>query len=127
MASAMTPSPPTASAQAARRRSRVDSMRMVPLREPPGAHPAGPSPAPGLKWFKSGPAYTDAAPPPATPPGEMRAILFDIDGTLVRTGGAGKAAMEAALCEEFGVRLNAEEVPYSGRTDRAIGRDLLTA
>ena len=57
----------------------------------------------------------------------MRAILFDIDGTLVRTGGAGKAAMEAALCEEFGVRLNSEEIPYSGRTDRAIGRDLLAA
>ncbi len=57
----------------------------------------------------------------------MRTILFDIDGTLVRTGGAGKAAMEAALCEEFGVRLNSEEVPYSGRTDRAIGRDLLAA
>jgi phosphoglycolate phosphatase len=57
----------------------------------------------------------------------MHAILFDIDGTLVRTGGAGKAAMEAALCEEFGVRLNSEEIPYSGRTDRAIGRDLLAA
>jgi phosphoglycolate phosphatase len=57
----------------------------------------------------------------------MRAILFDIDGTLVRTGGAGKAAMEAALCEEFGVRLNSEEIPYSGRTDLAIGRDLLAA
>ena len=57
----------------------------------------------------------------------MHICLFDIDGTLVRTGGAGKAAMEAALCEEFAVRLSAEEVPYSGRTDRAIGRDLLTA
>lgn len=57
----------------------------------------------------------------------MLILLFDIDGTLVRTGGAGKAAMEAALCEEFGVALSAEEVPYSGRTDRAIGRDLLTA
>jgi len=55
----------------------------------------------------------------------MRVLLFDIDGTLVRTGGAGKAAMEAALCEEFGVRLSSEEVPYSGRTDRAIGHDLL--
>jgi phosphoglycolate phosphatase-like HAD superfamily hydrolase len=57
----------------------------------------------------------------------MLTLLFDIDGTLVRTGGAGKAAMEAALCEEFGVTLGAEEVPYSGRTDRAIGRDLLRA
>jgi phosphoglycolate phosphatase-like HAD superfamily hydrolase len=57
----------------------------------------------------------------------MPVILFDIDGTLVRTGGAGKAAMEAALAEEFDVVLAAEEVPYSGRTDNAIGRDLLTA
>lgn len=55
----------------------------------------------------------------------MPIILFDIDGTLVRTGGAGKAAMEAALCEDFGVPHAAKEVPYSGRTDRAIGRDLL--
>jgi phosphoglycolate phosphatase-like HAD superfamily hydrolase len=57
----------------------------------------------------------------------MPTILFDIDGTLVRTGGAGKAAMEAALCEDFGVRLTSEEIPYSGRTDVAIGRDLLAA
>lgn len=56
----------------------------------------------------------------------MPIILFDIDGTLVRTGGAGKAAMEAALAEDFGVAC-AAEVPYSGRTDRAIGRDLLIA
>lgn len=57
----------------------------------------------------------------------MPVILFDIDGTLVRTGGAGKAAMEAALAEEFSVALRAEEVPYSGRTDRAISADLLLA
>ncbi len=57
----------------------------------------------------------------------MPVILFDIDGTLVRTGGAGKAAMEAALAEEFAVELRAEEVPYSGRTDRAISADLLLA
>lgn len=56
----------------------------------------------------------------------MTVILFDIDGTLVRTGGAGKVAMEAALQEEFGVEKMIDSVPYSGRTDRAIGRDLLT-
>lgn len=55
----------------------------------------------------------------------MPVLLFDIDGTLVRTGGAGKAAMEAALRDEFGVREIRDTVPYSGRTDRAIGRDLL--
>lgn len=55
----------------------------------------------------------------------MAILLFDIDGTLVRTGGAGKAAMEEALRSEFGVRDLIDTVPYSGRTDRAISRDLL--
>ena len=53
----------------------------------------------------------------------MIACLFDIDGTLLASGGAGKAALESALCEEFGVCLR-DQVPYSGRTDRAIARDL---
>ena len=55
----------------------------------------------------------------------MPIILFDIDGTLVRTGGAGKAAMEAGLVAAFGVPELRDEVPYSGRTDVAICRDLL--
>ena len=53
----------------------------------------------------------------------MHVCLFDIDGTLLSSGGAGKAAIESALTEEFGVALRAH-VPYSGRTDRAIVRDL---
>src|SRR5205814_7411820 len=56
----------------------------------------------------------------------MPILLFDIDGTLVRTGGAGKAAMEKALQSAFGVPEIRDVVPYSGRTDRAIARDLLT-
>src|SRR5689334_17864004 len=55
----------------------------------------------------------------------MPILLFDIDGTLVRTGGAGKTAMETGLREEFGIHEIRDVVPYSGRTDRAIGRDLL--
>jgi phosphoglycolate phosphatase-like HAD superfamily hydrolase len=55
----------------------------------------------------------------------MPIILFDIDGTLVRTGGAGKAAMEAGLVAAFGVKELRDGVPYSGRTDVAISRDLL--
>lgn len=55
----------------------------------------------------------------------MPIVLFDIDGTLVRTGGAGKAAMESALATGFGVTELRDEVVYSGRTDVAIGRDLL--
>lgn len=55
----------------------------------------------------------------------MPIILFDIDGTLVRTGGAGKLAMESALAQAFDVKEFHDKVPYSGRTDVAIGRDLL--
>ena len=53
----------------------------------------------------------------------MNVCLFDIDGTLLSSGGAGKAALEAAFTEHFGVDLR-HQIPYSGRTDRAIMRDL---
>jgi phosphoglycolate phosphatase len=56
----------------------------------------------------------------------VRVVLFDIDGTLVRTGGAGKAAMEAGLAAAFGVAEVFDTVPYSGRTDPDIARELLT-
>src|SRR5437016_5826110 len=56
----------------------------------------------------------------------MIVCLFDIDGTLLASGGAGKAALELAFTEEFGVALRVQ-VPYSGRTDRAIARELLQA
>jgi phosphoglycolate phosphatase-like HAD superfamily hydrolase len=55
----------------------------------------------------------------------MPACLFDIDGTLISSGGAGKAAMETALRSEFGLAELLDQVPYSGRTDLAIGHDLL--
>jgi phosphoglycolate phosphatase-like HAD superfamily hydrolase len=55
----------------------------------------------------------------------MRILLFDIDGTLLSSGGAGKLAMESALVEEFGLPGLTAQVSYSGRTDRAIARDLL--
>lgn len=53
----------------------------------------------------------------------MKICLFDIDGTLLSSGGAGKAALESALTEDFGIALRAN-IPYSGRTDRAIIREL---
>ncbi len=55
----------------------------------------------------------------------MKVILFDIDGTLIRSGGAGKFAMEEALHSEFGVPEIIDRVPYSGRTDPSISFDLL--
>jgi phosphoglycolate phosphatase len=54
----------------------------------------------------------------------MITCLFDIDGTLLASGGAGKAALESAFTEVFGIALRVQ-IPYSGRTDRAIVRDLL--
>jgi phosphoglycolate phosphatase len=55
----------------------------------------------------------------------MRVLLFDIDGTLIRSGGAGKAAMEAGLKSAFGVPEIVDRVAYSGRTDPGIVRELL--
>lgn len=54
----------------------------------------------------------------------MNVLLFDIDGTLIDAGGAGQAAMERALDEEFGARGPVTGIPTAGRTDRAIAFDL---
>jgi phosphoglycolate phosphatase len=47
-----------------------------------------------------------------------RLLLFDIDGTLVLTGGAGKRSMDRAFEEVFGVAEAFAEVSMAGRTDR---------
>lgn len=52
-----------------------------------------------------------------------KVCLFDIDGTLIRSGGAGQKAFEAALSAEFGISTFNGDVAFSGRTDRAIVRD----
>jgi phosphoglycolate phosphatase-like HAD superfamily hydrolase len=54
----------------------------------------------------------------------MQVYLFDIDGTLLSSGGAGKAAMDAALRSAFAADRGTDGVPFTGRTDRAIIRDL---
>jgi phosphoglycolate phosphatase len=55
----------------------------------------------------------------------MRVLLFDIDGTLIRSGGAGKLAMETALQTAFGVPEVNDSVQYGGRTDPGIAAELL--
>ena len=57
----------------------------------------------------------------------MKVFLFDIDGTLVNTGGAGRIAMSAAFEAMYGVCDKVEGVQFSGRTDRVIARDLAIA
>jgi phosphoglycolate phosphatase-like HAD superfamily hydrolase len=56
----------------------------------------------------------------------MRIILFDIDGTLISTGGAGRDALNNAMTSEFAVE-SPFEVDLSGRTDRGICRELFDA
>lgn len=51
-------------------------------------------------------------------------LLFDIDGTLLSTGGAGQRAMEMALGAAFGIDSLNEDIPAAGRTDFAITTDL---
>lgn len=57
----------------------------------------------------------------------MKILFFDIDGTLIDSGGAGRLAMESALQSEFGITVSNPNIPYAGRTDSAIITDLLTA
>lgn len=56
----------------------------------------------------------------------MRLLLFDVDGTLVLTGGAAVRAMDDAFHEVFGVAGAFEHVPMPGRTDGAILQDAFT-
>src|SRR5690349_13612308 len=51
-------------------------------------------------------------------------LLFDIDGTLVSTGGAARRAIERSFERTFGV-LDAFRFPFDGMTDRAIVRQAL--
>jgi phosphoglycolate phosphatase-like HAD superfamily hydrolase len=50
-------------------------------------------------------------------------VLFDIDGTLVLTGGAGLRAMNRALEDAFGRTRALDGIPVAGRTDWAILAD----
>ena len=52
-------------------------------------------------------------------------VLFDIDGTLVLTGGAGIRAMNRACEELVGHRQALANIPVAGRTDRIILIDVL--
>ncbi|MEM7332890.1 MAG: HAD family hydrolase [Chloroflexota bacterium] len=57
----------------------------------------------------------------------MRLILFDIDGTLIRSHGAGRLALQKALEELYGSAGPIEEYRMGGKIDSQIITDLLTA
>ncbi len=50
----------------------------------------------------------------------IEAILFDIDGTLLHTGGAGAVAWQRAFLELYGVEANITEHTHAGMTDPEI-------
>jgi phosphoglycolate phosphatase len=52
----------------------------------------------------------------------MKLILFDIDGTILWTSGAGRRAMEGALHEHFGM-VGPASYRYDGKTDIQIVRE----
>ena len=59
-------------------------------------------------------------------------VLFDIDGTLVHCGGAGRRALEAAMEQHLGGAVRREEpwlagMKLDGMTDRLIVREALVA
>lgn len=53
------------------------------------------------------------------------AWLFDVDGTLITTGGASRGAFAAAVHHLLGVEDNLGDIAFAGRTEPLILRDIL--
>jgi phosphoglycolate phosphatase-like HAD superfamily hydrolase len=53
----------------------------------------------------------------------VRLVLWDIDGTLIRTGGAGMKAFEHTFATVFGLRDATRTLKFSGRTDTSLVRE----
>lgn len=54
-----------------------------------------------------------------------KAVLFDIDGTLIRTGGAGVKAYARAGETAFGIPNGTAHMKFAGRTDTGLVREFL--
>jgi phosphoglycolate phosphatase len=53
----------------------------------------------------------------------IRLVLFDIDGTLIHTSGAGEKAFARVFASFFGVSDGTEKLKFAGRTDVGILRE----
>jgi len=51
-------------------------------------------------------------------------LLWDIDGTLIASGGAGLRALQVALRNVFGIDGSLADIDFAGRTDYWIGREV---
>jgi phosphoglycolate phosphatase-like HAD superfamily hydrolase len=56
---------------------------------------------------------------------DRRLLLFDIDGTLITSGGAGEAALKDAMRSRFDVEEDLDGIILAGATDARIARELL--
>jgi phosphoglycolate phosphatase-like HAD superfamily hydrolase len=54
----------------------------------------------------------------------VRLVLFDIDGTLVNTGGAGRNAFAHTFATAFQAHNGAEKMSFAGRTDVSLVREM---
>src|SRR5207245_10546502 len=52
--------------------------------------------------------------------GNKRLLLFDIDGTLIHSGGAGVHALKLTLAEHFGMADDLHDIEIAGMTDSGI-------
>jgi phosphoglycolate phosphatase-like HAD superfamily hydrolase len=57
----------------------------------------------------------------------VKLLLFDIDGTLVLTGGAGRRALNRAFCQVVGIVNALDGMRLNGKTDPAIVREVFAA
>lgn len=51
-------------------------------------------------------------------------VLFDIDGTLIQTGGAGVKAFARAFQSTFGIENATKAIQFAGRTDTGLAREI---
>lgn len=57
----------------------------------------------------------------------VKLVLFDIDGTLILTGGAGVKAFERTAATEFHTPRGTEQLQFAGRTDTSLVREFFRA
>ena len=55
---------------------------------------------------------------------EKRLLLFDIDGTLIASGGAGEHALRLGIKDRFGIDEDMRGIEIAGRTDSGIARQV---
>ena len=57
----------------------------------------------------------------------IKALLFDIDGTLLKCNGAGRSSLTRATKETFGTVGNMDKVDFQGKTDPIILKESLSS